>query len=158
MASATAPLRVGSMTYAVASSPTSACSQAGHPPTRQPVSSKVVRFYNRRGTAEQWIKGGKNAVKWTKLSCRRFKDNAARLQLFALAYNLANALRQLALPRSIRSWTLTTLREKLVKIGAKVVTHAKYLAFQLAEVAVPRPLFAAILERIGRLRLAEASG
>src|SRR5262249_17768238 len=85
--------------------------------------TKVVRFYNRRGTAEQWIKEGKNAVKWTKLSCRRFKDNAARLQLFALAYNLANALRQLALPRSIRSWTLTTLREKLVKIGAKVVTH-----------------------------------
>jgi hypothetical protein len=119
---------------------------------------QVVRFYNRRGTAEQWIKEGKNAVSWTKLSCRRFKDNAARLQLFALAYNLANVLRQLALPRSIRSWTLTTLREKLVKIGAKVVTHAKYVVFQLAEVAVPRQLFAAILGRIGRLRLAEASG
>jgi hypothetical protein len=119
---------------------------------------KVVRFYNRRGTAEQWIKEGKNAVKWTKLSCRRFKDNAARLQLFALAYNLANALRQLALPRSIRSWSLTTLREKLVKIGAKVVTHAKYVVFQLAEVAVPRQLFGAILARIGRLRLACASG
>ena len=55
-------------------------------------------------------------MKWTKLSCRRFKDNAARLQLFALAYNLANSLRQLALPRSIRSWNLTTLREKLVKM------------------------------------------
>src|SRR3954453_10935559 len=119
---------------------------------------RVVRFYNRRGTAEQWIKEGKNAVKWTKLSCRRFKDNAARLQLFALAYNLANALRQLALPRSIRSWNLTTLREKLVKIGAKVVTHAKYVVFQLAEVAVPRQLFAAILGRIGRLRPACATG
>jgi hypothetical protein len=119
---------------------------------------KVERFDNRRGTAEQWIKEGKNAVKWTKLSCRRFKDNAARLQLFALAYNLANALRQLALPRSIRSWTLTTLREKLVKIGAKVVMHAKYVVFQLAEVAVPCQLFRAILARIGRLRLACASG
>jgi hypothetical protein len=75
-----------------------------------------------------------------------------------LAYNLANALRQLALPRSVRNWTLTTLREKLVKSGAKVVTHAKYVVFQLAEVAVPRPLFAALLEQIGRLRLAEASG
>src|SRR5262249_30702170 len=92
-------------------------------------------------TAEQWIKEGKNAVKWTKLSCRRFKDNEARLQLFALAYNLANALRQLALRRSIRSWTLTTLREKLVKIGAKVVSHSKYVIFQLAEVAVPRQPF-----------------
>jgi Transposase DDE domain group 1 len=121
-------------------------------------SKRVVRFYNARGTAEQWIKEGKNAVKWTKLSCRRFKDNATRLQLFALAYNLANALRQLALPRSIRSWNLTTLREKLVKIGAKVVTHAKYVVFQLAEVAVPRQLFAQILGRIARLCPAQASG
>src|SRR5262249_59483420 len=87
-----------------------------------------------------------------KLSCQRFKDNAARLQLFALAYNLANFLRQLVLPKPIQGWTLTTLREKLVKIGAKVVSHAKYRVFQLAEVAVPRQLFAAMLERIGRLR------
>ena len=97
-------------------------------------------------------------MKWTKLSCRRFKDNAARLQLFALAYNLANFLRQLVLPKPIKGWTLTTLREKLVKIGATVVAHAKYKVFQLAEVAVPRQLFAAIVERIGRLRLACASG
>jgi hypothetical protein len=90
-------------------------------------SKKVVRFYNRRGTAEQWIKEGKNAVKWTKLSCRRFKDDATRLQMFALAYNLANFLRQLVLPTPIKSWTLTTLREKLIKIGAKVVVHAKYI-------------------------------
>jgi Transposase DDE domain group 1 len=121
-------------------------------------SQRVVRFYNRRGTAEQWIKEGKNAVKWTKLSCRRFKDNATRLQLFALAYNLANFLRQLVLPKPIQGWTLTTLREKLVKIGAKVVSHAKYLVFQLAEVAVPRQLMGAILERIARLRPACASG
>ena len=97
-------------------------------------------------------------MKWTKLSCRRFKDNAARLQLFALAYNLANFLRQLVLPKPIKGWTLTTLREKLVKIGAKVVSHAKYIVFQLAEVAVPRQLFAAIVERIGQLRGACASG
>ena len=119
---------------------------------------RVVRFYNRRGTAEQWIKEGKNAVKWTKLSCRRFKDNEARLQLFALAYNLANFLRQLVLPKPIQGWTLTTLREKLIKIGAKVVAHAKYLTFQLAEVAVPRKLFARILERIARLCPACGSG
>jgi hypothetical protein len=80
-------------------------------------SKKVVRFYNRRGTAEQWIKERKNAVKWTKLSCRRFKYNAARLQLFALAYNLANFFRQLVLPKAIWGWTLTTLREKLIKFG-----------------------------------------
>jgi Transposase DDE domain group 1 len=121
-------------------------------------SKKVVHFYNRRGTAEQWIKEGKNAVKWTKLSCQRFRDNAARLQLFALAYNLANFLRQLVLPKPVKHWSLTTLREKLVKIGAKVVSHSKSVIFQLAEVAVPRQLFAAILNRIERLRLACAPG
>jgi hypothetical protein len=99
---------------------------------------RVVKFYNGRGTSEQWIKEGKNALKWTRLSCRRFKDNQARLQLFALAYNLGNFLRQLALPRPVRTWTLTTLREKLIKIGAKVVRHAKAVTFQLAEVAVPQ--------------------
>ena len=71
---------------------------------------------------------------------------------------MANFLRHLVLPKPIRGWTLTTLREKLVKIGAKVVTHAKYVIFQLAEVAVPRKLFGAILGRISRLRLACASG
>ncbi|MEO2048520.1 MAG: IS1380 family transposase, partial [Pirellulales bacterium] len=101
-------------------------------------SKNVVKFYNGRGTAEQWIKEGKNAVKWTKLSCRTFKDNQTRLQLFALAYNLANFLRRLALPREVKHWSLTTLREKLVKIGAKVTRHAKYVTFQLAEVAVTR--------------------
>jgi hypothetical protein len=65
-------------------------------------SKRVVRFYNGRGTAEQWIKEGKNAVKWTKLSCRTFKDNQARMQLFALAYNLDNFLRWLALPKRVR--------------------------------------------------------
>ena len=97
-------------------------------------------------------------MKWTKLSCRRFKDNAARLQLFALAYNLANFLRQLVLPKPIRGWTLTTLREKLIKIGAKVVAHARDVTFQQAEVAVPRQLFAQILERIARLCPTCASG
>jgi len=113
-------------------------------------SRKVVKFYNGRGTAEQWIKEGKYAVKWTRLSCRNFRDNQTRLQLFALAYNLGNFLRRLALPRSVKHWSLTTLREKLIKIGAKVVRHSGYVIFQMAEVAVPRELFAAILERIQR--------
>ena len=86
---------------------------------------RVVRFYNKRGTAEQWIKEGKYAVKWTRLSCHDFRDNAVRLQLFALAYNLANFMRRLALPASVKHWSLTTLREKLIKIGAKVVRHSR---------------------------------
>ena len=116
-------------------------------------SKNVVKFYNGRGTAEQWIKEGKNAVQWTKLSCRTFKDNQARLQLFALAYNLGNFLRRLALPRDVKHWSLTTLREKLIKIGAKVTRHAKYVTFQLAEVAVTRNLFATILDRIAQLAI-----
>lgn len=111
----------------------------------------VVHFYNQRGTAEQWIKEGKNALKWTRLSCCGFDANQVRLQLHVLAYNMANFLRRLALPTSVKHWTLTTLREKLIKIGAKVVHHARYVTFQLAEVAIPRPLFAAILRRIERL-------
>ena len=75
-----------------------------------------------------------------------------RLQLFALAYNLASFLRSLVLPDQVAQWTLTTLREKLVKIGARIVRHGRYVVFQLAEVAVPRALFAAILRRIDRLR------
>jgi len=113
---------------------------------------KVVAFYNGRGTAEQWIKEGKNAVKWTRLSCTTFRANAVRLQLHALAYNLANFLRTLALPTAIADWSLTSLREKVVKIGAKVVAHGRYLVFQMAEVAVPRELFRGILQRIAGLR------
>ncbi len=112
----------------------------------------VVRFYNGRGTAEQWIKEGKNAVKWTRLSCHDFVDNQVQLQLFALAYNLGNFLRRLALPKGVKHWSMTTLREKLVKIGARVVYHARYVVFQMAEVAVPHRLFQAILERLRRLK------
>jgi hypothetical protein len=56
----------------------------------------VVAFYNKRGTCELWIKEGKDAIKWTRLSCRSFAANAVRLQLHALAYNLGNFLRTLA--------------------------------------------------------------
>jgi hypothetical protein len=115
-------------------------------------SSNVVRFYNKRGTAEQWIKEGKYALNWTRLSCRDFVDNQVRLQLFALAYNLGNFLRRLALPKSVKQWSLCTLRDKLIKIGAKVVSHSRYVIFQMAEVAVPRVLFREILERIRQLR------
>ncbi len=115
-------------------------------------STSVVDFYNKRGTCEQWIKEWKGALKGTRLSCRAFAANAVRLQLHALAYNLGNFLRSLAIPETIAQWSLTTLREKLIKIGAKVVSHGRYVAFQMAEVAIPRKLFAAIAERIAALR------
>lgn len=58
----------------------------------------VVRFYNQRGTAEQWIEEGKEALHWTRLSCHRFRANEVRLLLGVIAYNLGNLLRRLALP------------------------------------------------------------
>src|SRR6202045_2775174 len=112
----------------------------------------VVAFYNKRGTCEQWIKEGKGAVRWTRLSCRAFAANGVRLQLHTLAYNLGNFLRTLATPEPIKDWSLTSLKEKLIKIGAKVVSHGRYVAFQMAEVAISRHLFADILRLIAELR------
>jgi len=113
---------------------------------------RVVAFYNQRGTCEQWIKEGKGAIKWTRLSCRSFAANAVRLQLHAIAYNLGNFMRTLAMPETAEPWSLTSLREKLIKIGAKVVSHGRYVTFQMAEIAVPRQMFADILSLIARLR------
>ena len=70
----------------------------------------VVRFYNQRGTAEQHIKEGKHAFRWTRLSCRKFLDNEVRLQLHALAYNLATFLRCIELPEAMADWSLTSLQ------------------------------------------------
>ena len=113
---------------------------------------EVTRFYNRRGTAEQHIKEGKHAFHWTRLSCRRFRDNEVRLQLLALAYNLAIFLRCIELPETMADWSLTSLQLKLIKIGARVVRHARAITFQLAEVAVTGPMVRAILTAIRQLR------
>jgi hypothetical protein len=105
-----------------------------------------------RGTCEQWIKEGKGPIKWARLSCRTFAANAVRLQLHALAYNLGNFLRTLATPGPIKDWSLTTLKDKLIKIGAKVVSHGRYVIFQMAEVAIARQMFQEILRLIAELR------
>ena len=99
---------------------------------RRGVSCSTFAFYNKRGTCEQWIKEGKGAIGWTRLSCRLFAANAVRLQLHALAYNLGNFLRTLATPEPIQDWSLTSLKEKLIKIGAKIVSHGRDVAFQMA--------------------------
>jgi len=116
----------------------------------------VVHFYNGRGTAEQWIKEGKYALNWTRLSCHRFDANQVRLQLFILAYNLGNFLRRLGLPKAVKDWSLRSLQVKLIKMGGRMVRHARRVVFQLAEVAVSRDLFAAILGHLSRLRSAPA--
>jgi Transposase DDE domain group 1 len=83
---------------------------------------------------------------------RSLRPNAVRLQLHALAYNLGNFLRTLATPEPIEDWWLTSLKAKLIKIGAKVVSHGRYVVFQMAEVAIPRNLFTDILRLIAELR------
>ena len=113
---------------------------------------RVLAFYNGRGTAEQHIKEGKYALKWTRLSCMRFAANAVRLQLHALAYNPANFLRTLATPSEIETWSLTSLRERLIKTGTRLVRHGRYAIFQMAEAALPRQVFAGILGLINGLR------
>ena len=112
----------------------------------------IVSFYNGRGTAEQWIKEGKYALNWTRLSCHKFVANQVRLWLFILAYNLGNFFRRLALPEAIKSWSLTSIQTRLIKIGGRLVRHARRLVFQLAEVMVIREMFDEMLERIGGLR------
>ena len=114
----------------------------------------IVRFYNGRGTAEQWIKEGKYALNWTRLSCHKFVANQARLWLFVLAYNLGNFMRRLVLPEDMKHWTLTSLQTRLIKTGGRLVRHARRMVFQLAEVLVTREMLTGILERISRLRLA----
>jgi hypothetical protein len=77
------------------------------------------------------------------------RRHAVRLQLHALAYNF---MRTLAMPKTAEPWSLTSLREKLIKIGAKVVSHGRYVTFQMAELAVPRQMFQEILMLIAPLR------
>jgi len=109
---------------------------------------KAVRFYNQRGLCEQHIKEGKHALVWTRLSCTRYVCNQVRLALFVLAYNLGNFLRRFDLPGKISHWSLSSVQLKLIKIGAKVISHSRRTIFQMAEVAVPGELFAGVLARI----------
>ena len=111
-------------------------------------SRAVARFYNKRGTAEQWIKEGKQAVKMTRLSCHRFRSNEVRLWLSLIAYNLGNLWRRLVLPKRIDNWSLTSLQQRLVKAGGRLVTHARYYWLLQVESHLTRRLFGSMLRRI----------
>src|SRR3989454_133088 len=116
-------------------------------------SRAVVSFYNKRGTAEQWIKEGKQATHWTRLSCHRFRANETRLQLSVIAYNLRNLWRRLVLPKRIDHWSLTSLQQRLVKTGGRLLKHARYYWLLLAESHLTRRLFGAMVGRIESLPL-----
>ncbi|MEK7994283.1 MAG: transposase [Planctomycetota bacterium] len=116
-------------------------------------SRAVVRFYNKRGTAEQWIQEGKQAVKMTRLSCHRFRSNEVRLGLSVIAYNLGNLWRRLVLPLRVGNWSLTSLQQRLVKTGGRLIKHARYYWLLLAEGHLTRRLFGAMVRRIEALPL-----
>jgi hypothetical protein len=115
------------------------------------LSRAVVRFYNKRGTAEQWIKEGKQAVKMTRLSCHRFRSNEVRLWLSLIAYNLGNLWRRLVLPARVANWSLTSWQQRLVKTGGRLIKHARYYWLLLAESHLTRRLFGSMLRRIAAL-------
>jgi len=116
-------------------------------------SRSVVRFYNKRGTAEQWIKEGKQAVKMTRLSCHRFRSNEVRLWLSLIAYNPGDLWRRLGLPERIENWSLTSLQQRLVKTGGRLVKHARYYWLLLAESHLSRRLFESMVRRVASLPL-----
>jgi len=97
--------------------------------------------------------GGQRRDQVDATSCRTFAANAARFQLHPLAYNLGNFLRTLATPEPIKDWSLTSLKDKLIKIGAEVVSYGRYVIFQMAEVAIAWQMFQEILRLIAELRL-----
>lgn len=114
-------------------------------------SRAVVRFYNKRGTAEQWIKEGKQAVAMTRLSCHRFRANEVRLWLSLIAYNLGNLWRRLAPPTQVATGSLTSLQQRLVKTGGRLIKHARHCWLLLAESHLTRRRFGNMLQRITAL-------
>ena len=114
-------------------------------------SRAMARFYNERGTAQQWIKEGKQAVKMTRLSCHRFRSNQVRLALSLQAYNLGNLWRRLGLQKGIENWLLTSLEQRLVKAGGRLVKHVRYYWLLLAEGHLTLRRFGAMVGRIALL-------
>src|SRR5262249_45915523 len=114
-------------------------------------SERVEAFYNQRGTAEQWIKGGKGAIKWTRRSGRTVAATAVRLQLHGLAYNLGNFMRTRAMPKTAQPWSLTSLRE--ADQDRRQGRQPRALRnLPDGRGRVPRQMFAEILSLIARLR------
>ncbi len=111
----------------------------------------VARAYNQRGTAEQWIREDKTAAHWTRVSCHRFRANEVRRLLGVIAYNLGNLLRRLVLPIAIHDWSLTSLQQRLLKTGGRLIRHARAFTRKLSESYLTGTHFRQIL---GRIRLA----
>ena len=120
--------------------------------TSRPTRANVAGLTAQRSTRSLGrLKEGKTATHWTPLSCHRFRANEVRLLLSIIAYNLGNLLRRLALPAAIQDWSLTSLQQRLLKTGGRLIRHARYFTLQLAESYLTGSLFRQILRRIERL-------
>ena len=93
----------------------------------------------------------------TRLSCHRFRSNQVRLALSLLAYNLGNLWRRLVLPKRIENWSRTSLQQRLVKTGGRLVKHARYYWLLLAESHLTRRLFGSMARRIAMLSVPAGS-
>ena len=92
-------------------------------------------------------------MKVTRLSCHKFRSNEVRLWLTIIAYNLGNLWRRLALPQRIANWSLTSLQQRLVKTGGRLIKHARYYWLLLAESHLTRRLFGAMVQRMAALTI-----
>ena len=110
----------------------------------------VVRFYNGRGTAEQWIKEGKYALNWTRLSCHRFVANRVRLSLFFWRTTLGTSSPAVS-AQGGQALVAAECAGQADQDGRPSGTALPRLIFQLSEVSVPRRLFQEVLDRISRL-------
>ena len=117
------------------------------------MSRAVVRFYHKRGTAEPWIKEGKQAAKMGRLSCHRCRSHEVRLWLSVIADHLGNLWRRLVLPQRIGHWSLTSVQQRLVKTGGRSVKHARYDWLMLAESHLTRRLLGSRVRRMAALPL-----
>ena len=113
----------------------------------------LVKFYCKRGRMENFIKEGKSGFDFSTVSSHSRSVNANRVQVHALAYNIFNWFRRLALSAKMRKQRIDTVRLKLLKIAAKVIHSARYITFKLCSSCPYREEFYDTLSKIGKLNV-----
>lgn len=111
----------------------------------QMTTEEVFKFYEDRGTAENFIKEGKLDCSFARLSCSEFWANAFRFQTAVLAYNIHNCFRELILPNQLKSHYLSTIRSKLIKVGCRIIYHSRQIICQFGKSFKIKKLFEQIL-------------
>lgn len=114
---------------------------------------QIVRFYCGRGKMENFIKEGKGGFDFSSVSSHSKVVNANRLRVHALAYNLFNWFRRLALAAKMRKQTIDTVRLKMLKVAAKIVHSARYTVFKLCSSCPYKAEYYETLDNIRKLPL-----